>query len=84
MVDEDEALCAILAKKLGKKGREGECIAVVKEFIKHKDFDKTMEELSKLLEIDKDKLAYLIGNTCIPCEHPEVIERYKKEEASSP
>lgn len=68
---EDDALCRILIRTFKKEGKEGTCLTLVRDFLNHKNFDKTVEELAKILETDKEKIMETISSSCIPCETEE-------------
>jgi heterodisulfide reductase subunit B len=67
-IDEDTALCKIIAKKLGAPEKENDCLPIIKAFLDHKDYNRTMEELARLLGKPKEEVIDTIANSCIPCE----------------
>jgi hypothetical protein len=71
MIDENTALCKIVCKATRSIGKENECKQIVEKFAEHKDFNKTMEELTNILGKSKDEIMYIIANSCVPCTQGE-------------
>jgi predicted negative regulator of RcsB-dependent stress response len=67
-MDEDTALCKILVRAFKKQDKEATCLTIVKDFMNHNNFDRTVDELAKTLGASKEEIMDVIANSCIPCE----------------